>query len=221
MPFGSSTVPVTWLPSTTTGDWITYGNSTITLSTSATAGRYNPVTWSTSIGTITVNQLTPWVVTTYDPDHWGLTEEGRAEEAARVETRRVARQAEEARQEERRQARAVVNDRALELLMSVLDEVQAEAYRQNRTFEVIGSHGGLYRIRPGIMANVDALDPVTREFIGRLCAHPQEWDGRGILPDPDLALGQLLDLTSDEPGFVRDANVHGGRRPEVAQLAAA
>lgn len=93
-------------------------------------------------------------------------------------------------------------------------------YEADRVFEVIGSRGGRYRIRPGHMANVDALDPVTGEVTGRLCAHPDLWDGHGTLPDPDIALGQLLHLTTDEPGFCRLANVHGGRRPAVAELAA-
>jgi len=211
-------VPVTWYPYPDTsgagGPWYlsTAGNSTITLPSSATTVSYDPVIWSTTAGTTAADQLTPWVVTTtYEP-----REPTGEERAVRAEARRVARRAEE----ERRQARATVNDRAAALLLSVLDEVQAAQYRADQTFEVIGSHGGLYRIRPGTMANVDALDPVTREFIGRLCAHPREWDGNGRLPDPDLALGQLLDLTTDEPGFCRTANVHGGRRPDVAAPAA-
>jgi hypothetical protein len=192
VPFGTSSVPVTWVPSTTTGDWVVYGN---TFTSSTTSAYYVPTTWSSTAGTINADQS------------WEPTDEERA---------RQRRQ----RQEERQRARAAVNDRALALLMSVLDEVQAEAYRRDQTFEVVGSHGGLYRIRPGIMANVDALNPTTREFIGRLCAHPREYDANGDLPEADLALGQLLDLTSDEPGFVRDANVHRGRRPQVPVLAA-
>jgi hypothetical protein len=135
----------------------------------------------------------------------------------RLERRRIEREVEA---EARRTRRAQAVDRSAELLLVILSAEQRMRYEAERVFEVIGSHGGRYRIRPGSMANVDALDPVTGEVTGRLCAHPQIWDGHGSLPDPDIALGQLLHLTTDEPGFCRLANVHGGRRPEVAALAA-
>jgi hypothetical protein len=139
------------------------------------------------------------------------------EDLERLERRRIEREVEA---EARRTRRAQAVDRSAELLLVILSAEQRMRYEAERVFEVIGSHGGRYRIRPGSMANVDALDPVTGEVTGRLCAHPQIWDGHGSLPDPDIALGQLLHLTTDEPGFCRLANVHGGRRPEVAALAA-
>lgn len=120
---------------------------------------------------------------------------------------------------ERRQAgRAVAIARATDLLLMLLDPVQRVAYEADRAFEVVGSHGGLYRIRPGSVGNVDVLDAVTREVTGRLCAHPSMVDGH--LPDPDVAVAQLLHLTTDEPRFCRTANVHRGRRPGIAALAA-
>jgi hypothetical protein len=36
------------------------------------------------------------------------------------------------------------------------------------------------------------------------------------LPDQDVALAQMLALTTDEAAFVRLANVHRGRRPVLA-----
>jgi hypothetical protein len=202
-----------------------------TVTASATGGWVNLVPTSTA----TVSYTTPVVWTSgtaatvfYNYDDGGLyyaPPYDRAvvdtEEAPTARERRAAQRAEMLRRQEEYEARlVVVNERATQLLLSVLDEVQAAQYRADRTFDVIGSHGGRYRIRAGIMATVDALDPATREVTGRLCAHPREWDANGRLPDPDLALGQLLDLTTDEPGFCRTANLHGGRRPEVAALAA-
>jgi hypothetical protein len=228
VPFGAASGYTT----TSGTGWVTipFGTSTtMTLTSSnSTSAYYEPAIWSIADGTINADYLNPWVPTYYVPVETAppveRTDEERAEMAVQAEARRVAREAaravQAAEEERRRQAQASVVDRATALLLSVLDETQAAQYQADRTFEVIGSHGGLYRIRPGIMANVDALHPETREFIGRLCAHPRERDANGYLPDQDLALGQLLDLTSDEPGFCRTANVHGGRRPEVAALAA-
>jgi len=190
-------------------------------STTATAGGggvnlYPGSTTATSSITMSV-----WPISYYEGGSYYAPLTVDTAEAPSARERRAAGRVEILRRQEDHAARrAVVNERAVALLLSVLDEVQAAQYRRDRTFEVIGSHGGRYRIRPGTMANVDALDPVSGAVTGRLCAHPRAWDGNGILPDADLALGQLLDLTTDEPGFCRTANVHVGRRPEVAALAA-
>jgi len=208
-------MPITWSSGSTTsatgGGWINLVPGSITTTSFTT-----PVVWTTSAAsTVFYDPGGLYYAPPYDRAVVDTEEEPTARE------RRAAQRAEMLRRQEEHEARlVVVNERATQLLLSVLDEVQAAQYRADRTFEVIGSHGGRYRIRPGTMANVDALDPVTGAVTGRLCAHPREWDGNGRLPDPDLALGQLLDLTTDEPGFCRTANLHGGRRPEVAALAA-
>jgi hypothetical protein len=96
--------------------------------------------------------------------------------------------------------------------MALLDERQRETYRLTKVFEVIGSHGTLYRIHRGISGNVEWITP-EGEVGGRLCAHPsmnEHW-----LPEQDVAVAQLLALTADEAAFVRLANVHRGRRPEL------
>jgi hypothetical protein len=77
-------------------------------------------------------------------------------------------------------------------------------------FEVMGSAGGLYRIRRGTSGNVDWIDH-DGSVGARLCAHPTMADG--WMPDQGVAVAQLLALTTDEAGFVRMANVHAGRRP--------
>jgi len=117
---------------------------------------------------------------------------------------------------ERRRAITAAVDRATATLLGLLNEEQRASYERDRTFLVVGSHGGLYQIGPGSMGNVEWFDPTHPDVAaGRLCAHPQRWDdeGGGILPDPDIALGQLLHLVTDEPGFLRTANVHAGRAP--------
>lgn len=111
-------------------------------------------------------------------------------------------------QRERRIQRATAEDRATELLLAILDSDQRAAYERDQVFEVVGNLGGRYRIRPGSVANVDWLAD-NGDVAGRLCAHPSldEW-----LPNPDIALGQLLALTTDERAFVETAIIHGGRR---------
>jgi hypothetical protein len=124
-----------------------------------------------------------------------------------------------AAQEEVLRARTAAVDRATATLLGLLNEAQRVSYEADRTFMLVGSAGGLYRIRPGSMGNVDWFDPaeVEPEFeprpAGQLCAHPVLHDGEGHLPDPDVALAQLLHLTTDEPGWLRRANVHAGRAP--------
>lgn len=113
---------------------------------------------------------------------------------------------------QRARSRTEAIERATALLLAVLDERQRESYQATETFDVIGSRGTHYRIHMGSMGNVEWLTP-DGETGGRLCAHPsmnEHW-----LPDQDVALSQLLALTTDETAFVRLANVHRGRRPEL------
>jgi hypothetical protein len=188
-------VPITYTAATT---------NTTTSTCTVTAGANTTWTWYDLSGAY----RTP----TYDlPAHPSL------EELEYLERSRIEREVEAAA---RRARRTQAVDRSTELLLAVLSAEQRARYQTERVLEVIGSHGGRYRIRPGSMANVDALDPASGEVVARLCAHPDLWDGHGSLPNPDIALGQLLHLTTDEPGFCRLANVHMGRRPGVAALAA-
>jgi hypothetical protein len=133
---------------------------------------------------------------------------------ARTEFDQRQAQAEHER-EERHQARIKAQSRAAELLLSLLPTDQRERYRLHGEFEIIGSAGNLYRIRRGSSGNIDWIEP-DGAVGGRLCAHPTMRDG--WLPDADVALAQFLALTTNEPEFIRLANVHQGRRPPLVPV---
>lgn len=120
--------------------------------------------------------------------------------------------AQQRQREDRARARVLASDRASELLMSLLSDEQAHAYHLTGEFEVMGSAGGLYRVRRGTSGNIDWIDP-EGQVGARLCAHPTM--AQGWMPEQDVAAAQVLALITDEPGFVRVANVHWGRRPPV------
>ena len=114
-------------------------------------------------------------------------------------------------------ARASATSRAEELLFSLLTDEQAESYRRDGSFVVIGSHGGRYRITRGVSGNILWLPEGAENPHARLCAHPtmaESW-----LPTPDVQVAQLLALITDEREFVNRANIHSGRYP--THLAAA
>lgn len=134
---------------------------------------------------------------------WNESVRGSAACAQDVETARV-------RAAERSEARTRAVSRAEELLLSMMCESQRESYRLDGTFEVMGSHGNLYRIERGTSGNVLWLGQ-DGQFLGRLCAHPTMRDS--WLPMPDVALAQMLAITTDERAFVNAANVHAGGRP--------
>jgi hypothetical protein len=145
---------------------------------------------------------------------WANFEEPRPEI---VEARARDRAARVRFREEQELARVSAVRRADTLLLSLLSEEQQQAYRQHGSFEVIGSAGGRYRINQGSVGNVQWIDEHD-QAAGRLCAHPdmdEDW-----LPDGDVALAQLLALTTDERAFLNVANVHAGRRPPLLERAA-
>lgn len=117
--------------------------------------------------------------------------------------------------ETRRVARETAHVVAEELLTSMLTEDQRQSWRLNGYFEVIGSHGTLYRLHRGIAGNVEWLTP-DGESGGRLCAHPtmrESW-----LPTADVLLAQLLALRTDEREWLALANVHAGRAPQLMRV---
>ena len=112
------------------------------------------------------------------------------------------------RNAERREASA----KAEALLLSILPEDQHDSYRRHTRFEVVGSHGGRYRISDGCVGNVAWFNDAG-EIGGTLCAHPtmhEHW-----LPQADVMLAQMLALTTDEREFVQLANVQTGIRPQI------
>jgi hypothetical protein len=121
--------------------------------------------------------------------------------------------AEHQREAEKAAARRQVADaRAHQLLLSLLDEIQAADYAQHGWFELRGSAGGWWRIRgAGQAGNVDELEASGGERIASWCCHPP-----GALPDADAYIAQMLHLAADEPGFRAAGNRTGRRQPAAA-----
>lgn len=115
--------------------------------------------------------------------------------------------------DERARSRTEATERATALLLALLNTHQREQYEARHSFEVIGSHGTRYRINRGTSGNVEWLTP-DGVVGGQMCAHPTmrgNW-----LPEPDVHIGQMLALQTDEVAFVQLANMYYGRRPELA-----
>lgn len=168
--------------------------------TSATANTWSEVKWSYNTTINVYDNNTRW---------WPmLTQEYPRPRWQREELSEPAR--ESARQRE--VARTAARDRADELLCSMLSAEQRESYRLTGEFIVIGSAGGVYRVSRGSSGNITWLAP-DGSVGGRLCAHPDMREG--WIPDQDVALAQLLALSTDEAAFVAKANVHAGTRPRV------
>jgi hypothetical protein len=111
------------------------------------------------------------------------------------------------------------NRRALVLLLTVLSTEQRAEFKATKAFHVIGGKTKTrYRIRTGIIANIDVYTRHQR-IAHRLCAHPE-----GPIPFYDVMVGQALSLQDarTEEDFVRRANVHPlVHRPDaIAALAA-
>lgn len=198
-------------------------------------GAYDTVTWSRGTRTnftVTLNngertiatdvmaRTTDVMAHVANVNGWDLRpplseEEQEAERAEQAERNRVReeREAEHRRRtEERREREHQAQLRAEELLMSYLTAEQQAQYTSQETFDVEGSAGGLYRIHPGNVGNVRLLRE-GREVVA-LCAHPEldvhDEHGRhlGFLPNADVALAQMLALTTNEGAFCRVANIH-------------
>lgn len=179
----------------------TTGNVTMTFPSHYTGA----ITYATTTGaavdltngasTVTYRPYTDNEVTEVQRERWA------------AEQRRL-REESQTRDRERRR----VTEVAESLLLSVLDDVQRASYLNTKIFEVIGSHGGRYRIGYGTMGNVTAYDE-DGQRIGDLCCHPSG----PLLPVPDVMLAQMLHITTDEADFVDTANVHSGRRPIVGE----
>ena len=205
----------------------------VTYSSSCTLPtRYTTNTWTTSDNwwptiNITASSNTStatWHYLTYNGnpltyDHIETpvyrTAEERAQDAAYALTQEQRRQRQH-EQEQRAAERIVAHSRAIDLLVSLLPDDQVQRYRNQGVFEILGSHGTLYRIREGVSGNIEWIKP-GGEVGGVLCAHPSMRDG--WLPTPDVLASQLLAITTDEREFVRIANVHRGERPPVENLA--
>jgi hypothetical protein len=95
--------------------------------------------------------------------------------------------------------------KALSLLMSLLNPEQRQEFRECRRFHVTGgSSHNRYRIRVGMIANIDVLDDDGKVKY-RLCVTPA-----GGVPVYDVMAAQLLHLQDcvTEEQLLRQANVH-------------
>jgi len=87
---------------------------------------------------------------------------------------------------------------ATTLLLSHLSPEQATQYQQYRSFDVVGSLGGNYRVRYGRADNISRMADEAS-----ICCGPQS-QGES-LPIPDVMLAQYLALITDEAAFLRVA----------------
>jgi hypothetical protein len=192
---------VTNCTSTTTGNthWVypawTTGATTLNITASTSTPLWVPDQngiWQPWPG---VQVTSPWGFS-YDYSGWSRPA------PEQVAARAAERVAEAQAYEERMRRRARVNDRAEELLLSLLSDDQCFSYTQNGWFEVRGSAGGLYRInRRGQAGNVDELPAPGAPRIASYCIHPA-----GNFPDADAHAAQYLALVTDEDEFRRVAN---------------
>ncbi len=142
-----------------------------------------------------------------------LTEEQLAQRAEN--DRIMAVRAEELRREaaEHTARATAAQERAEELLIEMLSDEQRRTREVHGFFEVVGSESGrTYRIRHGIVNNVDRLTEDRRHRDRIMCAHPPE------IPDADCHLAQMLLLVTDENAFWDVANHHEIRNEREARL---
>ena len=124
-----------------------------------------------------------------------LTEEQLAErERQRAERARL--------DEERRREKAAADDRAMELLQSVLTEEQNRDLDREGYFFTHGQSGRLYRIGKGRLGNVKVVDPQTKQWTETLCIHQREY-----IPIADTMLMQKLMIETAEAHFRAYANI--------------
>lgn len=107
---------------------------------------------------------------------------------------------------ERTERRSAAQKRAMGLLRSLLTPEERAHLRRThgRCFHVVGSAGGVYRLRPRSRSAERVEKHGSRWFaVERFCYH----DPDNELPPADVTIGQMLLLRCDEPGFRAAANV--------------
>jgi hypothetical protein len=205
--------------------------------TTGTTGAYAS-TWASTTGNTATIMYDPYAglgsgqpTGMLDP-HRFETDEQRAarEERHRADRERweVERNRRLAAERERIEQARAATTRAWELLESLLDADQRAELETRNTVTVVGSEGHRFRLECGHSdGNVLWLADDGAER-GRMCAHPNRYpdDRRGPIPLPDVIIGQVLALRTDERGFVAVANHYSGEplrypRPSEEDEAAA
>jgi hypothetical protein len=126
------------------------------------------------------------------------TQDQREQRELRYEAERKIREEAALKEAERQR---LSNEKALELLMEVLDEGQQAMMRKDGSFVVIGQKTGKkYRIKKGLVGNVELLDDGDKTF-ERWCFHVPY----GI-PEHDNMVAQKLMLELHEEDAIRMAN---------------
>jgi hypothetical protein len=139
---------------------------------------------------------------------WNVRYEETAEQRANRERDHAEIRARQVAEHERlyaadRARQAVVNSRAEQLLMSLLNDEQRRTRREHGWFEVRGSLGGRWRIRnQGQSGNVDLMPQDGDVRLMSFCIHPPD-----RLPDADAHVAQMLGIVTDELAFRRTGNV--------------
>jgi len=208
-----------WSPGQTWFAWCSTTGTTVTMADGAWTAWNNAVMTTTGSAAFNYTTSTAYVSNGVSWVSWNTRYEEETEEQQRE---REAREAEvmadwrrqhaeqEAAEAERARERAEADQRAQELLLSLLTPQQRESYLDKGWFEVRGSKGGRWRIRnKGQSGNVDLMPEIGEERDATYCAHPP-----GGLPNADAHLAQMLALVTDEESFLRTANRHY-RRPDV------
>jgi hypothetical protein len=214
-------VATTTSATTSTVDFWRYWNTA-----TSTAGTLRVEPWRTWTATTTTGTITNLAYNpTFTWDQWTeLPDEHRwqepAVELARLYPRHEPTQAEldaaQRRREEHsarlladRQRLAVAQPRALELLRSLLTDVQIAQMDRTGEIRVDGSDGGRYVIEVGdgrVHGNIRAVDEHGC-VLGRLCVQPDMYDvGVGALPSADGHVGQLLAIRFNEQALLAKAN---------------
>lgn len=118
-------------------------------------------------------------------------------------------EAERAAQRERKEQRKAASRTARLLLLSILDDEQAQEFERRSRIFVDGSDGRRYMIKKGRQHNVFVVDARGRA-LEELCGHVAPY-----IPDEDNMLAQKLHIETDAHGFRQVCNIWdltGGRR---------
>lgn len=186
---------------TTAGTWTAWNTGYTNASTATTTGATDVTiwnNWNSNANAIARAVGVPRIERNLTPDQ--LVE--REARLARERDER-ARQQEinRARYAEERAKRSAAEDRAEQLLHSMLSEQQIHMLTKDGKFLVEVNEGRVYEIRRGRAHNVFLLGADGKP-IQELCAHV-----RPNIPDADNMLAQMLQLMVNEDEYRRVANI--------------
>ena len=169
--------------------------------------------WATNTTTASYNTYTAmtyqdmiwhgWQNTPITPAPYRTPEEIQADaDAAQARREEASR-----RQLAAKQARAAAEDRAMELLHTLLTEEEMRHYVEHDEIQVRSQHGNLYVIeKRGVHGNIRQVDEHGC-LLGRICVAPKMYDEDcRTLPYADGWIGQYLMLKHDEDLIIGRGN---------------